>query len=469
MSTDQFTTQQSLWEEHIEQTRNEHRIPSIAVGIVRYGELAWFYGCGETQLGNAKPPHEHSTFRVASNTKTFTAAALMIMQEASMLSLDDPLLLHIPEFTAANPSAGNLEDVTLKRLATHYSGLPTEHPATNWDTPRFPHMQEMIERIDEVETVIPPDSQWKYSNMAYGFLGEVIARLSGKTFQQFIRSELLDPLGMTETTFNLEDVSEANRITGYSPPRPEQDELRVAPYANLNGLDSAGQLITTVSDLAKWLAFHMHYTQKPDKNSQLLSTHSMREMMHPAYINEEWSTGQCIGWRATRHSENVYLGHGGGIHGFGTQTLFHRPSQIGVIVLTNLWPNSATAQIATNILNIATNNATDQTEIQPATPYTKPVENNPASPLNSYSGIYFAEPGFNIRTTAISDNTIHLDTHSENPYHLHTPAHAKLVKDNKFKVHNGRAAGEIIEFAEDSSFTLGGFKYRKISSNKHNH
>lgn len=467
MSKNQFTIQQSLWEEHIEQTRAEHRIPSIAVGIVSNGELAWFHSCGETQLGNRKPPHEHSTFRVASNTKTFTAATLMIMQEASMLSLDDPLLLHIPEFTAANPSAGNLEDVTLKRLATHYSGLPTEHPATDWDAPRFPHMQEMIERIDEVETVIPPDSQWKYSNMAYGFLGEAIARLSGKTFQQFIRSELLEPLGMADTTFHPEDVSEANRVTGYSPPSPEQDELRTAPYANLNGLDSAGQLITTVSDLAKWLVFHMRDTHGPDKNSQLLSAHSMRELMHPAYINEKWSTGQCIGWRATRHSENVYLGHGGGIHGFGTQTIFHRPSQIGVVVLTNLWPNSATAQIATDILNMATNNATDQTQIQPAMPSIKPVENNPASPLSSYSGTYFAEPGFNIRIFAISDDAIHLDTLDETPYHLHTPAQANLVKNNKFKVQNGRAAGEIIGFAEDSSFTLGGFQYRKISNNNH--
>lgn len=467
MPKNQFTIQQSLWEEHIEQTSAEHRIPSIAVGIVRCGELAWFHSCGETQLGNGKPPHEHSTFRVASNTKTFTAATLMIMQEASMLSLDDPLLLHIPEFTAANPSAGNLEDVTLKRLATHYSGLPTEHPATDWDAPRFPHMQEMIERIDEVETVIPPDSQWKYSNMAYGFLGEAIARLSGKTFQQFIRSELLEPLGMADTTFHPEDVSEANRVTGYSPPSPGQDELRAAPYANLNGLDSAGQLITTVSDLAKWLAFHMRDTQYPDKNSQILSAHSMRELMHPAYIDEQWSTGQCIGWRATRHSENVYLGHGGGIHGFGTQTIFHRPSQIGVVVLTNLWPNSATAQIATDILNMATNNATDQTQIQPAMPSIKPVENNPASPLSSYSGTYFAEPGFSIRIFAISDDAIHLDTLDETPYHLHTPAQANLVKNNKFKVQNGRAAGEIIGFAEDSSFTLGGFKYRKISNNNH--
>lgn len=467
MSTDQFTIQQSLWEEYIEQTRVEHCIPSIAVGIVSNGELAWFHSCGETQLGNGNPLHEHSTFRVASNTKTFTAATLMIMQEASMLSLDDPLLLHIPEFTAANPSAGNLEDVTLKRLSTHYSGLPTEHPATDWDAPRFPHMQEMIERIDEVETVIPPDSQWKYSNMAYGFLGEVIARLSGKTFQQFIRSELLEPLGMTGTTFNPEDVSEANRVTGYSPPSPEQDELRTAPYANLNGLDSAGQLITTVSDLAKWLAFHMRDTQEADKNSQLLSAHSMRELMHPAYINEKWSTGQCIGWRATRHGENVYLGHGGGIHGFGTQTIFHRPSQIGVIVLTNLWPNSATAQIATDILNMAANNITNQTQIRPAIPSMKPVENNPASPLSSYSGTYFAEPGFNICISAISDDAIHLDTLGETPYHLHTPAQANLVKGNKFKVQNGRAADEITEFAEDSSFTLGGFKYRKITSNNH--
>ena len=117
-----------MWEDYVEEVRLAHRIPGIAVGMVCGSELAWFKGFGETELGNGEAPDEYSIFRVASNTKTVTATALMMLQESSMLSLDDPLLLYIPEFTSAAGIAGDLEDVTLRRMTAHYSGLTTEHP-----------------------------------------------------------------------------------------------------------------------------------------------------------------------------------------------------------------------------------------------------------------------------------------------------------------------------------------------------
>ena len=90
-----------MWSDYIEDVRSAHNVPGITVGVVCGSELAWFQGFGETEIGNGTAPNEHSIFRVASNTKTVTATALMILQQSSMLSLDDPLLLYIPEFTSA--------------------------------------------------------------------------------------------------------------------------------------------------------------------------------------------------------------------------------------------------------------------------------------------------------------------------------------------------------------------------------
>lgn len=460
MSSAEANDKIGMWADYVEQVRLAHRIPGIAAGIVCGSELAWFQGFGETELGNGSTPDEHSVFRVASNTKTVTASALMILQESSMLSLDDPLLLYIPEFTSAAGIAGDLEDVTLRRMTAHYSGLTTEHPATDWDAPAFPDTQTMLDRIDEVEMVIAPDSAWKYSNMAYGLLGEVVSRLSGQAYERFAATEIFEPLGMTETTFSNDSVSDQNRVTGYSQPSPNSEALRVAPYCDLNGVAAAGQMMTNVNDLTKWLA-HIMRTDS-DSGTRLFGGRTRREMLHPAYLDADWTLGQCVGWRAIRSGERVYHGHGGGIHGFGTQTMFHAPYQTGAIVLTSLWPNPGSVSLAQNLIDAVID---DWDEMPPVS---AEVEHEiPPSDMNSglreYEGVYFTEPGFWTRLTAVSDEELHMGGHEASPYLLHAPAVARKTPDGRFKVVGNRGAGETFAIS-DGEFRLGGFKYRRIDS-----
>ena len=458
MSSPEANDKIQMWADYVEEVRLVHRIPGIAAGIVCGSDLAWFQGFGETELGSGKSPDEHSIFRVASNTKTVTATSLMLLQEASMLSLDDPLLLYIPEFTSAAGIAGDLEDVTLRRMTAHYSGLTTEHPATDWDAPAFPDMQTMLDRIDEVQMVIPPDSAWKYSNMAYGFLGEVVSRLSGQPYERFATSEIFAPLGMTETIFVNAEASDKNRVVGYSQPSPNSGELRVAPYCDLNGVAAAGQLMTNVNDLAKWLAHVMRMDSV--SGTRLLGDQTRREMLHPAYLDADWTIGQCVGWRATRSGERVYHGHGGGIHGFGTQTMFHAPFQTGVIVLTNLWPNAVSVSLAQNLLDAVIDDLDEMPQIA-SPPRHKAPESHASSPLREYEGIYFTEPGFWMRITAVSDRELQFSGHDNSPYLLHAPASAELMADGRFKVVGNRGAGEVIAI-ESGEFTLGGFLYTLV-------
>ena len=461
MSSPETNEKIRMWEEYVEEVRLAHRIPGIAVGMVCGSELAWFKGFGETKVGSRKVPDEHSVFRVASNTKTFTAMSLMMLQEASMLSLDDPLLLYIPEFTSAVGLAGDLEDVTLRRLTAHHAGLMTEHPATDWDGPEFPTMRTMLDRIDEVEVVIPLDSAWKYSNMAYGFLGEVISRLSGQSYERFVEAEILAPLGMSETTFDDAEIADDSRVVGYSQRLPRSDQLRVAPYSALNGLASAGQMMTNVTDLTKWLAHAMRF--ESDGGPKLIGTRSRREMLHPAYLDASWTTGQCVGWRAIRSGERVYHGHGGGIHGFGTQTMFHAPFQTGVIVLTNLWPNAVSVSLAQNLLDAVID---DWDEMPPGS--TEVKHEVPAwdkgSKLREFEGVYYTKPGFWMRLSAVSDDELHMGGHEASPYMLHAPATARLLDDGSFKVIGNRGAGETFS-VKDGEFRLGGFRYCLVDAN----
>ncbi len=458
MSSSDANDKIRMWEDFVEEVRFAHRIPGIAIGMVCGSELAWFKGFGETELGNGEAPDEHSVFRVASNTKTVTATALMMLQESSMLSLDDPLLLYIPEFTSAAGIAGDLEDVTLRRMTAHYSGLTTEHPATDWDAPSFPTMQTMLDRIDEVQMVIPPDSAWKYSNMAYGFLGEVVSRLSGQAFERFVRSEIFAPLEIGETTFDVGAVSDANRVAGYSQPAPSTDKLRIAPYCDLNGVGSAGQMMTNVADLTRWLAHIMR--NGDDGGTRLLGDRTRREMLHPAYLDRDWTIGQCVGWRATRSGDRVYHGHGGGIHGFGTQTMFHAPFQTGVIVLTNLWPNPISVSLAQTLLDAVIEDWDEMPTVPPTVEHDIPASDD-GSPLREFEGVYFTEPGFSMRITAVSDDELRFSGHEVSPYLLHAPASAKMSDDRSFKVIGNRGAGETFAI-RDGEFRLGGFRYQLV-------
>ena len=461
MSSSDTNDKIQMWADYVEEVRLAHNVPGIAVGMVCGSDLSWFQGFGETELGSGKTPHAHSIYRVASNTKTVTATALMILQESSMLSLDDPLLLYIPEFTSAAGIAGDLEDVTLRRMTAHYSGLTTEHPATDWDGPVFPTIETMLDRIDEVQMVIPPDSAWKYSNMAYGFLSEVISRLSGRAYEQFVEKEILDRLGMLQTVFDVESVVGLHQVIGYSQPAPGSETLRVAPYSELEGMNAAGQMMTSVADLTKWLAHIMR--SGDDSGVRLIGDQSRREMLHPAYLDGDWTVGLCVGWRATRSGDRVYHGHGGGIHGFGTQTMFHAPYQTGVIVLTNLWPNSISVMLAQTLLDAVIEDWDEMPPVSTEVRHEIPASDE-SSKLREFEGVYFAEPGFWMRLTAVSDDELRFSGHEASPYLLHAPASARLMSDGSFSVVGNRGAGERFSIQE-GEFRLGGFRYTLVGDN----
>ena len=216
--------------------------------------------------------------------------------------------------------------------------------------------------------------------------------------------------------------------------------------------------MTSVADLTKWLAHIMRIGDDP--GTRLFSDRSRREMLHPAYLDSDWTIGQCVGWRAIRSGDRVYHGHGGGIHGFGTQTMFHAPFQTGVIVLTNLWPNPVSVSLAQNLLDAVIDDWDEMPPVSTETKHEIP-ESDASSKLREFEGVYFTEPGFWTRLTAVSDDELHMGGHEASAYLLHAPATAKLVSDSAFKVVGNRGAGETFSI-QDGEFRLGGFRYTLV-------
>ena len=210
----------------------EHRLPGAAVGIVHGDVLAWSAGVGFADIAARRVPDTSTLYRIASITKTFTGTAILQLRDEGLLHLDDPAVVHLPELATVASPFGAIETVTIRRMLSHESGLQTDPPGTDWLVPEYEGSAERnLARAGAVATTIPPNTQQKYSNLAYQLLGEIVARRSGVPYPEYVRTRILEPLGMSASGFEpLPGALSDRRATGYAA-RFLSDELEPASIA----------------------------------------------------------------------------------------------------------------------------------------------------------------------------------------------------------------------------------------------
>ena len=337
-------------ERHIAQLVADQRVVGLSIGVVRDQELAWTAGFGHADFDDQRPPDARTLYRFDSNTKPVTAMAIMQLRDEGLLNLEDQLVQYVPEFAGVQEIAGKVEDVTLRRLLTHRSGLSGEVPGTWHTTGVGPTIQEVLAGIGTCGIVIPPDSQHKYCNLGFVLLGEVVARLSNGSYADYVRANILEPLQMLDSTFD-PDSSEIRRVTqhAWSPTNSRQEAARNLVF---NDRLAAGGLHSTVQDMAKWISLQFRRDRSTGRGgSQILSGATLREMHQPQYASDDWDDGWCIGFSAVRRGEHVYLGHGGGNPGSLSRTAFHLASNTGVVVVTNSDGHTAQGDVALETLD----------------------------------------------------------------------------------------------------------------------
>jgi D-alanyl-D-alanine carboxypeptidase len=308
----------------------EHRLPGAAVGVVHEGELAWAGGVGFADRAARRPSDPKTLYRIASITKTFTATAVMQLRDAGSLALDDPAVTYLPELEAAQSPLGHIESLTIRRLLSHESGLQSEPPGTDWSDVLYEDdPARTLARVAEIATRVPVHTQWKYSNLAYQLLGEIVSRVSGMPYPRYLRAKLLRPLGMTATSLDpLPARLRQRRAVGYEP-RFLSDELELAPDDE-SIFGAEGGLWSCVEDLARWLSHQL--ADEPT----IVAKDKLREMHKPRYlVDEEWTQAWCIGWYARRREDVVWIMHSGGYYGFITNACFEPKEKVGAIALVN--------------------------------------------------------------------------------------------------------------------------------------
>jgi CubicO group peptidase (beta-lactamase class C family) len=318
----------------------EHRLPGAAVGVVVGGELVWSAGVGFADLAAHRRSDASTLYRIASITKTFTGTAIMQLRAIGRLQLDDPVVSFLPELAAAARRPGAIESVTIRRLLSHESGLRSEPPGTDWAIPRYEgDVKRTLARVEEIGAVIPPNRQWKYSNLGYQLLGEIVARVSGTPYPDYVRKKILQPLGMSSTSFEPLPERLTTRVaTGYAG-RLFSDELDVAPA--MPPIFAEGGLWSCVKDLSSWLcvqlaAYRYAAADEQAAEAQILSNEDLKEMHKPRYIvDDDWTTAWGISWFAVRKDDVIWIQHSGGLPGHQTNVCFDPKSGVGAIALLN--------------------------------------------------------------------------------------------------------------------------------------
>ena len=318
-----------------------HHLPAAACGLVRDGKLAWSYGAGYTDRETLRVPDAATLFRIASITKTFTATAILQLRDEGRLRLDDPLVQHVPEFSVASNPFGPIEEVTLRRLLLHTSGLQGEVPFQDPRREQVYRPEELLEHFAEVRVVIRPDTAPKYSNLGFELLGEVVRRVGGSSLPEYIATQLTGPLGMNATVYDPgSDPGLAGRMAVGHQGRLHDDSLPPAATHDSVLFEADGGLWSTVEDMATWLVAQS-WTADTDRrgtDKRILDGRSVREAHRPwilyrPHLGSEEAQG--LSWYTVRRDGIDWTGHAGSVDGFNSKIHLSQADGLGVIVLLN--------------------------------------------------------------------------------------------------------------------------------------
>jgi len=317
-----------MWiEQHI-----AHRgVPGLSIAIVLDQEIVWAKGYGYSDLEKKIPATPSTVYRIGSITKLFTSTAILQLRDQGKLRLDDPVSLHLPWFAVPNPSP-DAPEITIRHLLTHTSGLAREADVPYWTDHVFPTRKELAEGVLGQDALNPPETTYHYSNLGMSLLGEIVSEVSGQPWADYVRENILQPLGMLSSSATPDDELLERLATAYMLRAPNAIR-KVMEYYDAGAIAPAGGVVSTVEDLGRFSS--LQFRDGPAGGDQILKGSTLREMQRVHWIFPSFSAGMGLGFRVSRRDGETFVGHGGSIGGQVSNLLMAPGEKIAVIVAIN--------------------------------------------------------------------------------------------------------------------------------------
>jgi len=304
------------------ETATRHFRGTVLVGMDGQIVLEKAYGPADEEWGVANTPR--TKFRIASLTKQFTAACILLLQERGLLHVNDAVFQYLPDLPAA------WKEITVHQLLTHTSGVPNpDYGGKQYlDTQRIGAKPErLVALVANRPLDFRPGTKWNYSNTGYIVLGMLIEKLSGQSYADFLRHNIFQPLGMTDSGYDSAPEILKSRASGYD---INHGHVTNADFIDMSVPFSAGGIYSTVEDIFRWSEALAH----PGK---LLREDSVRQMFtefpEAAYQGQHYGYGVVISRQ--KFGKLLYY-HGGGIEGFSSIIQRYPEERLCIVVLSNL-------------------------------------------------------------------------------------------------------------------------------------
>jgi len=330
-------------------------VPGIAVAVIKDGKVIHSKGYGVRSLNTKEKVDENTLFGIASNSKAFTAAALGILIDEGKLKWDDKVRDYIPEFKLYNPYV--TEEFTIRDLLTHRSGMGLGAG----DLMFFPDssdftLKDILYNLRFLKPVSGFRTKYDYDNNLYIVAGEVVARVSGKSWDDFVEERILRPLGMTHSACSFDRLKDkTNVIDGHA---SVEGKVQVIARSTLKVGHSAGGINSCISDLSKWVLLQLSHGKYGDNLSKKLFSDDVHEEMwtpqtiipvrNPGPYNTHFSA-YGLGFGISDVKGYKQLSHTGGLEGMVTQITMIPELNLGIIVLTNQQEGGAFSSITNQI------------------------------------------------------------------------------------------------------------------------
>ncbi len=306
----------------IEQYVQEANVPSISVAVAQNGKILWEESFGWSNMEKKIKATPQTMYHLGSLGKVYTATAIMLLKERGLIDLDKPANEYLGK-VKIEAYEGDINDVTIRRILNHTSGLPWmwTHLYENELNER-PSWDEVIGYYGKI--VSPPGDRYIYSNLGFGILGNIIERISGKSYDEFMKSEVFAPLGLTRTMVDTGPCSEEDIAQKYT------HQGRV-PYFDMI-CKGGGTVFASAHDLVSFGMFHLKnhlVSQKP-----VLSDISIDQMQSAAKSRSPQSSYR-IGWHISKRFGYHTVEHGGHVLGAKAELRLIPSKNIAVAVLSN--------------------------------------------------------------------------------------------------------------------------------------
>ncbi len=342
------------FDEYINKALKDWDVPGLAIAIVKNDQIVFARGYGVRKLGDPTPVDEKTIFAIGSSSKAFTSASIAMLVDEGKIKLDDPATKYLPGFQLFDPYV--TREMTVRDLLCHRSGL--ERGDFLWYGTSYSR-DEIVRRVRFLKPTWSFRARFGYQNIMYLTAGQIVAGVSGKSWDDFIRDRIFNPLGMTSSSTSISDLKNATDVA--TPHAKLDDKVEIIPWRNIDNIAPAGSINSNVVDMAQWVRLQLG--EGVYKGQRLISSGGAKEM-HTAQtvirMEPPWTLfypdahflNYGLGWFLHDHRGRKVIEHGGNIDGMSALVAMIPEEKIGLVILTNLNGTPVTGAVASRVYDL---------------------------------------------------------------------------------------------------------------------